>query len=78
MCNKCTIDLFREVKKMPLASQTRFTTRLKFNYPLKIDYLWHLNEKKYLFRCKPCQSVTLWLQVMLQAKDASIIGKLTS
>lgn len=25
-------------------------TRFKFDYPLKIGYLWHLNEKKYLFR----------------------------
>lgn len=26
------------------------TTRFKCDYPLKMNYLWHLNEKKYSFR----------------------------
>ena len=29
---------------------THITTRFKCDYPIKIDRLWHLNEKKYSFR----------------------------
>lgn len=59
------------------------STRYKCDNPLKIDRLWHLNDKKYSFRELNRDNLSRFVVACnipcnLSSYVASIIGKLTS